>query len=43
MGWLKWINSHMAVGQAPRSYDDLGGIREQGITAIVNLCTECYD
>ncbi len=33
----------MAVGYAPRSDGDLEEIKAQGITAIVNLCAECYD
>ena len=33
----------MAVGYAPRSHDDLETIRAQGISAVVNLCAECYD
>ena len=40
---MRWITSELAVGYAPRSYDDLKTIRAQGITSIVNLCAECYD
>ena len=40
---IKWITEDIAVGYAPRSVTDLETIREQGITAIVNLCAECYD
>ena len=40
---LKWITEHLAVGYAPRSHADLAMIRNQGISAIVNLCAECYD
>jgi protein-tyrosine phosphatase len=40
---LKWITEHIAVSYAPRSNTDLDTIRTQGITAIVNLCAECYD
>ena len=40
---VRWITSELAVGYAPRSYDHLATIRSQGISAIVNLCAECYD
>jgi protein-tyrosine phosphatase len=40
---VRWINDHLAVGYAPRSHDHLKTIRSQGISAIVNLCAECYD
>jgi protein-tyrosine phosphatase len=40
---LKWITEHLAVGYAPRSEEDLESVKVQGITAIVNLCAECYD
>ncbi len=40
---VRWITTELAVGYAPRSHDDLTTIREQGISAIVNLCAECYD
>ncbi len=40
---LRWITSELAVGYAPRTYNDLDAIRAQGIAAIVNLCAECYD
>ena len=40
---VRWITPEVAVGYAPRSHDDLATIRAQGITAIVNLCAECYD
>ena len=40
---IKWITEHLAVGYAPRSHAELGTIRYQGISAIVNLCAECYD
>jgi len=40
---VRWITTELAVGYAPRSYDDLAAIRAQGIAAIVNLCSECYD
>jgi protein tyrosine/serine phosphatase len=40
---VRWITAEVAVGYAPRSYDDLAAIRAQGIAAIVNLCAECYD
>ena len=40
---LKWITENLAVGYAPRSDADLREIKAQGISAIVNLCAECYD
>jgi protein-tyrosine phosphatase len=40
---VNWITTQLAIGYAPRSHNDLDAIREQGITAIVNLCAECYD
>lgn len=40
---IRWVTDALAVGYAPRSADDLGDIRAQGIAAIVNLCAECYD
>lgn len=40
---IKWITEHIAVGYAPRSHAELETIRFQGISAIVNLCAECYD
>ena len=40
---IKWIAEHIAVGYAPRSHAELETIRSQGISAIVNLCAECYD
>lgn len=40
---VKWITESIAVGYAPRSVEDLETIRTQGISAIVNLCAECYD
>jgi protein-tyrosine phosphatase len=40
---IKWITENIAVGYAPRSRADLETIRSQGISAIVNLCAECYD
>ena len=40
---VRWITDHLAVGYAPRSHDHLATIRAQGITAIINLCAECYD
>ena len=40
---VRWITDQLAVGYAPRSHDHLEIIRSQGITAIVNLCAECYD
>jgi protein-tyrosine phosphatase len=40
---LTWITSHLAVGHAPMSYDELDSIKSQGIDAIVNLCGEFSD
>lgn len=38
-----WITKNLAVGHAPMSYDELASLKEQGITAIVNLCGEFCD
>ena len=40
---VRWITTELAVGYAPRPHDPLATIPSQGITAIVNLCAECYD
>jgi len=40
---LNWITSHLAVGHAPMSYDELESIKKQGIDAMVNLCGEFCD
>jgi protein-tyrosine phosphatase len=40
---VRWIIAELAVGYAPRSHDDLATIRAHGISAVVNLCAECYD
>ena len=40
---LNWITEHLAVGQAPMSYDELDSILNQGVDAIVNLCGEYSD
>ncbi len=40
---LTWITDQLAVGYAPMSYAELDSIREQGISAIVNLCGEYCD
>lgn len=40
---LNWITDHLATGHAPMSYEELDSLREQGITAIVNLCGEFCD
>lgn len=40
---LTWITTHLAVGHAPMSYDELDSIKAQGIDAIVNLCAEFTD
>lgn len=40
---LTWVTGHLAVGGAPMSYAQLDSLREQGITAILNLCGEFCD
>lgn len=40
---VRWITSDLAVGYAPRSYNDLETIRARGIAAIDDLCAEFYD
>ncbi|WP_419176258.1 protein-tyrosine phosphatase family protein [Desulfosediminicola sp.] len=40
---LFWITDNLVVSRAPMSYDELGGLKEQGIDAIVNLCGEFSD
>jgi len=40
---LNWITDHLATGHAPMSYEELDSLRDQGITAIVNLCGEFCD
>jgi len=40
---LNWITSHLAVGHAPMSYDELDSLKRQGIDAMVNLCGEFCD
>ncbi len=40
---VTWITDHLGVGHAPMSYEDLDAIRDQGISAIVNLCGEYCD
>ena len=40
---VRWITQDIAVGYAPRSQADLEAVKAQGISAIVNLCAECYD
>ncbi len=40
---LFWITDHLVVGRAPMSYDDLDGLKEEGIVAIINLCGEFSD
>jgi len=40
---VRWITAELALGYAPRSHDHLETIRQQEISAIVNLCAECYD
>ncbi len=38
-----WITKNLAVGHAPMSFAELDSLKEQGITAIVNLCGEFCD
>lgn len=40
---VTWITDSLAVGHAPMSYEELDSIKEQGISAIVNLCGEFSD
>ncbi len=40
---LHWVTDQLAVGQAPMSYDQLDAIKNQGVTAIMNLCAEFCD
>ncbi|MBC8209215.1 MAG: dual specificity protein phosphatase family protein [Desulfobulbaceae bacterium] len=40
---MTWITPQLSVGYAPMSYAELDFIREQGISAIVNLCGEFCD
>ncbi len=40
---LAWVTDRIAVGGAPMSYEQLDSLREQGITAILNLCGEFCD
>jgi Fe-S-cluster containining protein len=40
---LTWVTDQLAVGGAPMSYDQLDSLREQGVTAIMNLCAEYCD
>ena len=40
---LTWVTEHLAVGQAPMSYSQLDSLKNQGITAILNLCAEFCD
>ncbi len=40
---LTWITDNLAAGYAPMSYAELDSIRDQGISAIVNLCGEYCD
>ncbi|GLI36399.1 protein-tyrosine phosphatase family protein [Desulforhabdus amnigena] len=40
---INWITDQLAVSHAPMSYEELESIKEQGISAIVNLCGEFCD
>lgn len=43
MTTLSWITDQLAVGPAPSSRDAMTRLKEQGITAIMNLCREFLD
>ncbi|MEA4855859.1 dual specificity protein phosphatase [Solidesulfovibrio sp.] len=40
---LTWVTDRLAVGGAPMSYEQLASLKEQGVTAILNLCAEFCD
>ncbi len=40
---LTWVTDHLAVGGAPMSHAQLDSLRDQGVTAILNLCGEFCD
>ena len=40
---LTWVTDHLAVGGAPMSHEQLDSLKEQGVTAILNLCAEFCD
>ena len=40
---LKWITPQVAIGYAPHSDADIDDLKDQGISAVLNLCAECYD
>lgn len=40
---LTWVTSHLAVGGAPMSHEQLDSLKSQGVTAILNLCGEFCD
>lgn len=40
---LNWITENICTGYAPKSYEELDSIKEQGIGAIINLCGEYSD
>ncbi|WP_034627059.1 protein-tyrosine phosphatase family protein [Desulfocurvibacter africanus] len=40
---VNWVTDSLAVGSAPMNHDDLGALKDQGITAILNLCAEFCD
>ncbi|MYL84365.1 phosphatase [Desulfovibrio aerotolerans] len=40
---LTWVADHLAVGGAPMSQTQLDSLKDQGITAILNLCGEFCD
>lgn len=40
---LTWVTDHLAVGNAPLSYEDIASMSDQGVEAIVNLCGEYCD
>ena len=40
---LKWVTDNLAAGHAPMSYDQLEEIKNENVSAIVNLCGEYCD
>ncbi len=40
---LTWVTDQLAVGPAPMSHVALDSLREQGVRAILNLCSEFTD
>ncbi len=40
---LTFVTPHLAVGHAPMTHEQLASLKEQGISAILNLCAEFCD